>query len=406
MLDNIKKAAVPVPLLTIGLDVGDKSSFACVVDPEGNRREVFSFPTDSEGLTRRFARPTARVVLEAGPHSRWISKRLSQMGHEVLVVDPRKLGLIAKSQCKTDRRDAEILALFGLGPRKLLGEVTHRSEEAQADLAVLLTRDHFVRQRTMNINRVRGVLKSYGIKVPRMSTSCFHSKAAEYLPSLLLPALLPILDEILSLQVRIKRLGDEIKKIALRYPQTERLTAIYGIGTIISLAYVLSMDDPKRFKRSRDVGPFFGLVPRTFQTGITNLQLSISRSGNPFIRRSAIQAAQCVLRENSPDCDLKRYGKKIEERGGKYPKKRAVVAVARKLVVLMHQLLVDPTPYDPWYSLKRAGGTPPEPVAMKTRKPRRSKCASSRAGGRAACGSGSADNQVNKDRDGDNRPVR
>jgi transposase len=381
MLDDIKKEAVRVPLLTIGLDVGDKSSCACVVDPEGNRREVFSFPTDTEGLTRRFARPTARVVLEAGPHSRWISKRLSQMGHEVLVVDPRKLGLIAKSQCKTDRRDAEILALLGLGPRKLLGKVKHRSEEAQADLAVLLTRDHFVRQRTMNVNRVRGVLKSFGIKVPRMSTSCFHGKAAQYVPATLLPALLPILEEILSLQIRIKRLDDEIKKkIAPRYPQTERLTAIYGVGTIISLAYVLSLDDPKRFKRSRDVGPFFGLVPRTFQTGKTNLQLSISRSGNPFIRRSAIQAAQCVLREKSPDCDLKRYGKKIEERGGKYPKKRAVVAVARKLVVLMHQLLVDPTPYDPWYGLKRAGGTPPEPVPEKARQPKRSKSACPQAG--------------------------
>lgn len=334
---------------------------------------MFSTRTNQEELTRRFDRPTARVVLEAGPHSRWISKRLAEMGHEVVVVDPRKLGLVAKSHCKTDRRDAEIMAMLGsaAGARGLLGKVEHRSEAAQCDLAVLLSRDHFVRQRTMNINRVRGVLKSFGIRVPRMSTQCFHTKAAQYVPSGLLPALLPILEEILSLQIRIKRLDDEIKRIAARYPQVERLQAIFGVGPIIALAFVLSLGKPTRFRRSRDVGPFFGLTPRIFQTGRTDLQLSITRTGNPFMRRHAIQAAQCVLREKSPDCDLKRYGKKIEGLGGRYPKKRAVVAVARKLVVLMHQLLVDATPYDPWYALKRAGGTPPEapPKKQKNRKP-------------------------------------
>jgi transposase len=377
MLNDIKKAAaVPVPLLTIGLDVGDDRSYACVLDPEGVRREVFSFRTDREELTRRFDRQTARVVLEAGPHSRWISKRLSEMGHEVMVVDPRKLGLVAKSHCKTDRRDAEILALLGSarGARGLLGKVEHRSEEAHCDLAVLVTRDHFVRQRTMNVNRVRGVLKSFGIRVPRMSTKCFHEKAAQYVLPSLLPALLPILEEILSLQIKIKRLDDEIKRIAARYPQVERLRAICGVGPIIALAFLLSLGEPKRFKRSRDVGPFFGLTPRIFQTGRTDLQLPIARTGNPFVRRHMIQAAQCVLREKSPDCDLKRYGKKIEGRGGKYPKKRAVVAVARKLVVLMHQLLVDSTPYDPWYALKRAGGTPPE-TPPKEQKKKRSTCA-------------------------------
>lgn len=362
MLKDIKKVAVPVPVLTIGLDVGDDRSVACVRDPEGIRKEVFSFRTDQEGLTRRFDRPTARVVLEAGPHSRWISKRLAEMGHEVVVVDPRKLGLVAKSHCKTDRRDAEILAMLGsaAGARGVLGKVEHRSEEAQCDLAVLLTRDHFVRQRTMHINRVRGVLKSFGIRVPRMSTRSFHEKAAQYLPSALLPALVPILEEILSLQIRIKRLDDEIKGIAARYPQVARLLPICGVGRIIALAFVLTIGNPARFKRSRDIGPFIGLTPRIFQTGRTDLQLSIARTGNPFMRRLAVQAAQCVLRTKSPDCDLKRYGKRIEGLGGRYPKKRAVVAVARKLVVLMHQLLVDPTPYDPWYVLKRAGGTPPE----------------------------------------------
>lgn len=374
MLNDIKKVAVPVPVLTIGLDVGDDRSYACVLDAEGARREEFSLRTDLEGLTRRFDRPTVRVVLEAGPHSRWISKRLSEMGHEVVVVDPRKLGLVARSHCKTDRRDAEILALLGASSgarRGLLGRVEHRSEEAHCDLAVLLTRDHFVRQRTMNINRVRGVLKSFGIRVPRMSTQCFHTKAAQYVPEVLLPALLPILEEILALQIRVKRLNDEIKRIAARYPQVERLRAIHGVGRIIALAFILSLGKPTRFKRSRDVGPFFGLTPRIFQTGKTDLQLSIARTGNPFVRRHVIQAAQCVLREKSPDCDLKRYGKRIEGLGGRYPKKRAVVAVARKLVVLMHQLLVDPTPYDPWYALKRAGGTPPQPPS-KEQKTKRS----------------------------------
>ena len=390
MLNDIKKAAVPVPVLTIGLDVGDDRSYACVLDREGVSKEVFSFRTDLEGLTRRFDRQTARVVLEAGPHSRWISQCLSGMGHEVVVVDPRKLGLVAKSHCKTDRRDAEILAMLGTasGSRRLLGKVEHRSEEAQCDLAVLVTRDHFVRQRTMNINRVRGVLKSFGIRVPRMSTRSFHTKAAQYVPAALLPALLPILEETLSLQIRIKRLEDQIKQIAPRYPQIERLQAIFGVGRIIALVYLLSLGEPTRFKRSRSVGPFFGLTPRIFQTGRTDLQLSIARSGNPFVRRHLIQAAQCVLREKSPDCDLKRYGKKIEARGGRYPKKRAVVAVARKLAVLMHQLLVDATPYDPWYALKRAGGTPPETLPKEQKKRRRSPRAISPPADRTSAASG------------------
>lgn len=355
-------AITSVPSLVIGLDVGDVRSHACVVDSTKRVVEEFSLPTTRAGFERKFRRPRCRIILEVGPHSRWLEKHLEELGHAVLVVDARKVELIAKSTHKSDRRDARTLAHLGAGVPELLGEVIHRSEQAQADLSVLLTRSRLVDLRTQCINRVRGVLKSWGVQVPALSSRAFHRKLAGLVPPLLEPALLPLLDELLSLNLRIVRLDDEIEAIAMRYPVCERLRKVGGVGLLTSLAFVLSIDDPSRFEKSRDVGPFVGLAPRKHASGESDPQLSITRCGNPFLRWLLVQSAHYVLGPFGPDCDLKQYGTKIHQRGGKCAKKRAVVAVARKLAVLLHQLWVDPTPYDPWYQLRRSGGTPPEPV--------------------------------------------
>lgn len=362
-------SSVSAPTLTIGVDVGDRYSHACVVDSTRKVLEEFRFPTDRAGLAKKFSRPGCQIILEVGPHSRWMQKSLEELGHRVRVVDARKVELIAKGTMKTDRRDAHTLALLGAGVPELLGDVKHRSEQAQADLGVLLTRDHFIDLRTATINRVRGVLKSFGVKVSRMSTKAFHTRVGELVPAHLRPALVPLLEELGTIHLRIQRLDDTIQReIAPRYPAVERLKQVDGVGTLTSLAYALSIGDPSRFKKSRDIGPFVGLCPRKHSSGESNPQLSITRAGNPFLRRILVQGAQYVLGPFGPDCELRRHGQKLVQRGGKCAKKRAVVAVARKLAVLLHRLWVDTTPYDPWYQHKRRGEVPPESASKTTRK--------------------------------------
>lgn len=360
---------IPAPMLTIGLDVGDRYSHACVVDSSRRVLEEFKVRTDQAGLAKKLSRPGCQIILEVGPHSRWMQKSLESLGHRVRVVDARKIALIAKSASKTDKRDARTLALLGAGVPELLGDIKHRDEQAQADLGVLLTRDHFVALRTATINRIRGVLKSFGVKVPRMSTRAFHARVGVLVPPILQPALVPLLEELVSIHLRIKGLDDTIHKISLRHPAVERLTQVDGVGTLTALAYALSIGDPGRFKKSRDVGPFVGLCPRKRSSGESDPQLSITRAGNPFLRRILVQSAQYALGPLGPDCELRRQGEKLVQRGGKCAKKRAVVAVARKMAVLLHRLWVEPTTYDPWYRLKRTGGTPPVPVP-RTRKPK------------------------------------
>lgn len=356
-------SSVSVPVLTIGLDVGDQRSQACVVDGTRAVLEEFSFETSAVRLCDKLRREPCQVILEVGPHSRWLQKVLERLGHTVRVVDARKIQLISRSNHKTDRRDARTLAQLGAGVPELLGDIKHRSDQAHADLTVLLTRDHFVQLRTATINRTRGVLKSVGVKVPRMSTKAFHARVGALVPSALKRGLQPLLDELQSLQLRIHALDREIDAMAARYPAVAKLSAIQGVGNLTALAFVLSLDDPGRFKKSRDVGPFVGLTPRKRASGASDPQLSITRTGNPFLRRILVQAAHYILGPFGPECLLRSHGKRIVERGGKHAKKRAAVAVARKLAVLLHRLWVSETPYEPWYR-----STPPAPLEVSPRK--------------------------------------
>jgi len=359
--------SVPTPVLTIGIDVGDRRSHACVVDGSRTVLEEFSFETNEVGLCEKLRREPCQIILEVGPHSRWMQKSLQRLGHTVRVVDARKIQLISRSNNKTDRRDARTLAQLGAGVPELLGDIKHRSDAAQADLALLLTRDHFVGQRTATINRMRGVLKSVGVKVPRMSTKVFHGRVGELVPEALRPALLPLLAELSWLHQQLRSLDKEIDKMAERYPAVAKLKQVSGVGNLTALAFVLSLDDPSRFKKSRDVGPFVGLTPRKHASGEKDPQLSITRSGNPYLRRILVQAAHYILGPFGPECLLRRQGLRIVERGGKHAKKRAAVAVARKLAVLLHRLWVSDAPYEPWYRTE----APPvelEPKARRSKK--------------------------------------
>ena len=344
-----------IPNVTIGLDLGDRTSRTYEVTAAGECAREATVPTTVTGLTRYFdGRPRARVVLEVGTHSPWVSRLVAQLGHEVIVANPSAMFAGAPRRRRNDRLDARFLARQGRADVELLYPMTHRSVEAQRDLETLRARDQLVAARTKLINHVRGTVKSLGSRLSRCSADVFAKRAAPELPAELTPVLTPLLEVIADLTRRIAQAETAVAElIRERHPVAVQLQQPAGVGPITALAFVLLVEDPHRFRKSRDVGPYFGLVPRLDDSGESTPQLRISKAGDAFGRRLLVSAAHYILGPFGPPCDLRRYGEAIAERGGKNAKKRAVVAVARKLAVLLHQLWISGAAYDPDYQLTR-----------------------------------------------------
>ena len=319
--------------------------------------EESRLPTSESALRRKFSTMGhSRVAMEVGTHSPWVSRLLTELGHEVIVADARKLRLIYRNPRKNDRIDAEYLARLARLDPQLLSPVRHRSPEAQADLALIRSRDALVRARTMLINHMRGMAKSFGERLPACSADSFHHKVCEAMPQALQPAFKPLLDTIGEMTDRIRAYHRQIEDLCRsRYPQTKELRQVDGVGALTSLAYILSLEDPARFRKSRELGPFLGMVPRQYQSGGADPQLRITtpsrcpcgKTGDAYLRRLLVGSAQYILGPFGPDCDLRRWGLRLAERGGTNAKKRAVVGVARKLAVLLHRLWLTREDYQP-----------------------------------------------------------
>ncbi len=339
-------------ILFIGIDLGDKFSVVVILDQDGEVIEESRIPTTQNAFTRKFTSFTpSRIAMEVGTHSRWISQSLRDMGHEVIVADARKLRLIYDNPRKDDKVDAEYLARLARLDPKLLSPVFHRSQEAQAHLAVIRSRDILVRTRTLLINHMRSMVKSTGARLPSCSTTSFHKQVPEFIPQDLLPALTPILDHIASLTQQIYAYDRQIEMLCRdRYPETKSLQKVSGVGPLTALAFILTLEDPRRFRKSREVGPSLGLVPRQDQSGEHDPQLHITKTGNGYLRRLLVHSAHYILGPFGQDSDLRRWGLKIAERGGKNAKKRAVVGLARKLAVLLHRLWITGEVYEPFYA--------------------------------------------------------
>lgn len=333
----------------VGLDLGDRYSEVYVVDGAGQMIEAGRLPTSSSALQKRFGHsPPCRIGLEAGTHSGWVSRLLQRLGHEVVVADARRLRLIYQNERKTDRADAEYLArLVRLDPQ-LLSPVHHRGPQSQADLALLRARDGLVRARTKLINQARGLVKSIGGRLPGCSTESFHRRAVEAVPPELQPALSPLLAAVCELSQQIRAYDQQVEKMAAeRYPETHYLRQLPGVGALTALAFVLTLEDPRRFRKSREVGPSLGLVPKQRQSSGHDPQLRITKTGNGYLRRLLVGSAQYLLGPFGRDTDLRRWGLALAARGGKNAKKRAIVAVARKLAVLLHHLWISGEVYQP-----------------------------------------------------------
>jgi len=336
----------------IGIDLGDKQSVVITLDQDGEVIEESRISTTQKAFTRKFKGiSSSRIAMEVGVHSRWASQTLKDLGHEVIVADARKLRLIYKNPRKDDRVDAEYLARLARLDPKLLSPIFHRSQEAQAHLAVLRSRNILVRTRTMLINHVRSTVKSTGARLPSCSTTSFHKQVPEFIPQDLLPALTPVLDHIATLTQQIYAYDYQIEKLCRdRYPETKSLRNVSGVGHLTALAFVLTLEDPRRFQKSREVGPCLGLVPRQDQSGEHDPQLHITKTGNGYLRRLLVHSAHYILGPFGEDSDLRRWGLKIAERGGKNAKKRAVVGLARKLAVLLHRLWITGEVYEPFFA--------------------------------------------------------
>ena len=341
--------------VTIGMDLGDKNHEVCVLDQKGHLMDRFVVGNTRKQLKKVFQTYAgALVAMENGTHSPWISRELEALGCKVLVGNARKLRMIWARSQKTDVKDAEMLARIARFDQQLLYPIRHRSQQAQIDLAQIKARDLLVRLRTDLINHVRSTVKAIGERLPACSADCFGKRAQTSMPDSMRTALMPLVEQIASLTQQIRGYDCKIEQLALTvYPETACLRQIQGVGLITSLAFILTLESPDRFDKSRAVGPHLGLTPRQDQSGSCNKQLRISKEGDVYLRRLLVSCAQYILGRYGQDSDLRRYGERLIARGGRGAKRKAVVAVARKLAVLLHRLWSTGEVYQPLYNARR-----------------------------------------------------
>jgi transposase len=346
----VQTESISTALLVVGLDVGDRKTYYCMLDSDGSVASEGSILTKEAALCTYFGgKVRMRIALEAGSHSPWISRLLTELGHEVIVANARNLRMISESDSKNDRADARMLArLARVGP-DLLDPIEHRSKDVQCDLAIIRAREVAVTSRTKMINAVRGLVKTAGHRMPSMNSSSFADKALEGCPPELKEAITPLLRLIKQLTSEVRHYDRLItRKAASKYPESVAICSIPGVGPLTALTMMLIMNnDPRKFEKSRDAGSYFGLRPKQRESGQSKPQLGITKAGDHIFRRLATQSAQYILGPFGRDCALRRWGLSLASKGGKSAKKRAIIAVARKLVVLMHRLWRTQELFDP-----------------------------------------------------------
>lgn len=331
-----------IPQITIGVDLGDTKHHYCVLDQAGNILRQDTLGNNQQALGKLAQEyPEARVAIEVGTHSPWVSDLLAKAGLEVFVANARKLRAVYENERKCDSTDAVMLARIARLDTALLKPIRHISQEAMADRLVLGNRERLVDMRKSLVQSVRASVKSLGHRIPTGSPARFPLRLREAMEAF--PALLatiePMLAVLESINFSIAKLDEKILRLASeKYSQAEKLRQIPGVGPVTSLAFVLAIEDPSRITKTRDIGAYLGMVPRRDQSGQTDKSLGISKTGNTYVRKLLVQCSQHILGPNGPESDLRQFGLKLADRGGKATKKKAIVAVARKLAVVMLSL--------------------------------------------------------------------
>lgn len=336
----VKQAEIGMskPAMTVGLDLGDRYSRYCLLNGEGEVVEEGRIQSTETAFRRHFeGQQRQRIAVECGTHSPWVSRLLKMLGHQVIVANARKIPTITASQSKNDRNDAELLARFAAHDPRLLSPVQHRSLERQQDLNLIQARAILVRARTMIVNALRGLVKSSGGRLPACSTESLPVRVRTSIPPALTAVALPLIEQIALLNRQIGNMDEQIEKLATRYPEIRLLRTAPGVGPVVAAAYVLTLDRPIA-AANRSAGAFLGLRPGQSQSGESDPQRRISKAGDCYLRSLLVQSAQYILGRFGPDSALRRWGLKLASSGGKRGKKRAIVAVARKLAVLLHSM--------------------------------------------------------------------
>jgi transposase len=340
------------PAITIGMDVGDQYSHFCWLDADGEVVQRGRVATTEAALKKEFSKiDPSRIALETGTHCHWMSETLSRLGHEVIVADARELRSISGSHRKNDPRDAEQLARLARVDVRLLHPVKLRQRKTQQDRSVLRARDVLVEARTKLICAIRGMVKADGSRLASCSSDSFPEQVGDAIPEGMRRALAPLMETLEVLNEKIHYYDQLVMHLAQEeYPETSLLTQVPGVGPVTALYFYLTIEDAGRFQRSRDVGSYFGLVPKQQDSGESTPQLRISKAGDEGARRLLVSCAHYILGAFGPDSDLRRWGLKLAGGKGKNAKKRAIVAVARKLAVLLHRLWATGEVYEPLHN--------------------------------------------------------
>ncbi len=227
--------------------------------------------------------PSSRVALEVGTHSPWVSRQIAALGHEVIVANPHKVKLITQSGRKNDRIDAQKLARLARVDPKLLSPIRHRGEQAQADLAVIRARAELVESRTRLINCARGLAKPMGERLKKCDADQVEEALAKPLSEAVKIVIGPLLKSVEAIREQIGVYDEKIEEIAKRYPEVELLTQVYGVGALIALTYILTIEDAERFQHSRDVGAFLGIQPKQRESGHSQPELGDQQNRRPLV---------------------------------------------------------------------------------------------------------------------------
>ena len=340
--------------LTIGIDLGDQWSQFCRLDADAVLLEEGRVRSTRSAFQARFgALAPARIALETGTPSLWASELLAELGHEVIVAHVREVRAITGSHSKSDKADARKLARYARVDPEILHPVRLRDSDQQRDLVLVRARAALVRARSLLVNTVRGLVKPFGYRVSSCDADCFAARCREDLPSDVRVSLWPVVEQIVQLTEQIQDYEKQIGAVtAEKYPDAAPRRSVFGVGPVTALTFVLTLADPQRFAHSRDVGCYLGLRPQRSQSGEQDPQLGITKAGNPYLRWLLVECAHRLLRVDAPDSALKRWGLKLCERGGKNAQKRAIVAVARQLAVLLHKRWVTQQRWEPLYGVR------------------------------------------------------
>lgn len=335
----------------LGIDLSDRSFNFCFmtaeggVVAEGKRRLTALYVAEIWA-----AYPADVVVLEAGTPSAWVTEAFELQGARVVVADPRKLRAVTADVRKSDARDARMLARLGLADEELLAPTYVRASEHRMWMALLKVRDQQVRARVATVLEVRSQVKIAGSRLPGCSTEAFEQCEA-LVPTGLAPILAPAFDTLRAINAAIRRLDQQIAEVGKSSPEVQRLAKVHGVGPVTALAFVAVVGDAARFERTRDVGAYLGMVPRRDQSGVSDPKLRITKAGSGFLRRLLVQCAHFLIGPLAQDCALRRQGLRKLAQLGDGAKKKVIVAIARKLAVLLLSLWKQKATWEPLHRI-------------------------------------------------------